>query len=551
MRHFPLPVTAATQVGSQHAADTQQPVLLIGFLNQGNLGLGYLSSMLRRAGYRVVILDIEQDDDLLSQAAHTLSPLLIGFSLIFQFYLPRFASLAERLRSSGQTCHFTIGGHFPSLNPTLTLEHIPHLDSVVRFEGEQTLLELVGCLDKQQPWRDILGIAYRQNHETRMNPLRPLLSDLDALPYPDREHEPETILGQRAMPLLASRGCARTCSFCSIHTFYRQAPGKVVRTRQPAQVIEEMHHLHHARGINIFLFQDDDFPLYGKAWQRWARQFVAELRHSGLAGQIAWKINCRADAVDEALFSEMRDAGLYLVYMGLESGSEHGLQTLNKQIDVEQNHQAVAILKKIGLMFEFGFMLFDPSSTLPGIRDNIRFLKDIVGDGSAAAVFCRMLPYEGTPIKSTLEAEGRMRGDISNPDYDFLDPRIEKLYEEVHELTSLAGWVHGHRSLAPKINWAWNELAIIKRLFPSIRHTRRYQTNLRTITRAANQLLFTLLEDACKGHEHGDSSGWTEAALGQHCDRLLERLLDTRNRFIMSHQHGLTEDLRRSRLLVA
>lgn len=551
MRHFPLPVTTAPRADSRHSARTQQPVLLIGFLNQGNLGLGYLAATLRQAGYRVEILDIEQDVASLCQAAQALRPLLIGFSLIFQFYLPRFATLAERLREYDQTCHFTIGGHFPSLNPTLTLEHIPHLDSVVRFEGEQTLLELTSRLDKQQAWQDIDGIAYRQDERVRMNPLRPLLPDLDRLPYPDREYEAETILGQRAMPLIASRGCARTCSFCSIHTFYRQAPGKVVRTRQPVHVVEEMHHLHHTRGINIFLFQDDDFPLYGKAWQRWARLFVAELWRSGLAGRIAWKINCRADAVDAALFTEMRAAGLYLVYMGLESGSEHGLQTLHKQIDVEQNLRAVALLKQIGMMFEFGFMLFDPSSTLPGIRDNIRFLREIVGDGSAAVVFCRMLPYEGTPIKSTLEAEGRMRGDICNPDYDFLEPCIESLYKEVHELTSMAGWVHGQRSLAPNINWAWNELAIIRRLFPSVRHSRRYETNLRSITRSANQLLFTMLEDACQGHECGRTSGWSEADLGERCDRLLEHLLHTRNRFIASQQHELSKDLRRTGLLVA
>ncbi len=551
MRNFPLPVSTAPQIDPPIAAGTSQPVLLIGFLNQGNLGLGYLAATLRQAGYRVVILDIEQDVATLCRAADALSPLLIGFSLIFQFYLPRFAALARHLRANGQTCHFTSGGHFPSLNPALTLEHIPDLDSVVRFEGEQTLLELVGKLAERQPWQSIDGIAYRQAAVVRSNPLRPLLSDLDRLPYPEREYEPETILGQRAMPLIASRGCARTCSFCSIHTFYRQAPGKVVRTRQARHVVEEMHYLHYNRGINIFLFQDDDFPLYGKTWQRWAREFVDELRRSGLAGRIAWKINCRADAVDADLFAEMQAAGLYLVYMGLESGSEDGLQTLHKQIDVAQNLRAVTLLKKLGLMFEFGFMLFDPSSTLPGIRANIRFLEEIVGDGSAAAVFCRMLPYEGTPIKATLEAEGRMRGDICNPDYDFLEAQVESLYQEVHELTSLAGWVHGSRSLAPNINWAWNELAIIRRLFPSVRHSRRYETSLRSLTRAANQLLFTLLKDACDSHEQGRTSGWSEAAFGARCDQLLERLLLTRNRFIASQQQKLSADLSRTDRLAA
>jgi hypothetical protein len=59
--------------------------------------------------------------------------------------------------------------------------------------------------------------------------------------------------------------------------FYRTAPGKVVRTRKPAEVVREMRFLLEEHGISIFLFQDDDFSLFGPAWQRWAREFVNEL----------------------------------------------------------------------------------------------------------------------------------------------------------------------------------------------------------------------------------------------------------------------------------
>ena len=61
------------------------------------------------------------------------------------------------------------------------------------------------------------------------NTLRPLIETLDILPLPDREFKPMSILGHDIMPLIASRGCSRKCSFCSIHTFYRAVPGKIVR----------------------------------------------------------------------------------------------------------------------------------------------------------------------------------------------------------------------------------------------------------------------------------------------------------------------------------
>ena len=553
MSSFAMPVVRASESSSQvRARRTDRPVLLIGFLRQGNLGLGYLSAVLRQNGYRVEVLDFEDDPDTLLAAARDLQPVLVGFSLIFQFYVLRFEALAARLREGGIACHFTAGGHFPSLSSADTLALMPQLDSVVRFEGELSLLELVDRLSVGAEWRDIEGIAYRtQSGDAHIGPPRHLVHDLDSLPYPDRQYEPETILGQRAMPLVASRGCARTCSFCSIHTFYRTAPGKVVRIRKPREVVQEMRALHDERGINIFLFQDDDFPVFGAAWRRWTRELLAELRRAELVGRVIWKINCRADAVESELFAEMRDAGLYLVYMGLESGSDEGLVTLNKGVDVAQNLAAVRTLKALGLMFEFGFMMFDPSSTFDSIRENVAFLRAITGDGSAAAVFCRMLPYDGTPIKTRLAAEGRLRGDVCNPDYDFLDDRIDALYADLNRLVHVAGWIHGHRALSPKINWAWNELAVMRSLFRGVRGVDRYEQTLRGITQASNKLLFTLVEDAVRSHESAVPLRWTEALLEPPCDRLLARLQRARDGFVLKNQQVLIRTLEERGLMRA
>ena len=156
---------------------------------------------------------------------------------------------------------------------------------MVRFEGEHTLVELADAVSMGRDWRDIQGIAYVRDQTAIATPARPLVEDLDQLPYPERNYEPDAVLGRSIMPILASRGCARTCSFCSIHTFYRAAPGKMVRTRKPAEVVREMLMLHEERGITIFLFQDDDFPLFGPVWRRWANEFVDELHRKRTAGK--------------------------------------------------------------------------------------------------------------------------------------------------------------------------------------------------------------------------------------------------------------------------
>jgi radical SAM superfamily enzyme YgiQ (UPF0313 family) len=530
--------------------------MLIGFQEQANLGLGYLAATLRREGYGVTVFDFEQERERILEAAKSLNPVLIGFSLIFQFYVEIFGALIRYLRDNGITCHFTMGGHFPSLSYQHTLELVPELDSVVRFEGEATLLEMADRLSSGNDWHDVVGIAYRKGDEIIATTLRPLVPDLDSLPYPERDACRGTrILGRRAIPLLASRGCIRTCSFCSIHVFYRVAPGKVVRTRKPAKVVEEMRMLHERDGITVFLFQDDDFPVYGVVWQRWAREFVAELYRNQLPGRVIWKINCRADAVDPVLFAEMRDAGLFMVYMGLESGSEGGLTTLHKQITVEQNRRAVSVLKELGIMFEFGFMMFDPSTTFESVAENLEFLHTIVGDGAAPATFCRMIPYDGTPIKDQLAQSGRLKGDICHPDYDFLDQRVDRFFHELNQMVHVSGWIHGIGALTVQLQYVKGEVAVLAALFPPLEGFREYRETVRAITASANEALFRIVEDVLGEHRDGRTHRWTPRRVKEACLDFQENLQNERDAFIARHQailmHSLKTDSLPSQLVYA
>jgi anaerobic magnesium-protoporphyrin IX monomethyl ester cyclase len=536
---FPVLHTHAATV----ARNTSRPILLIGFQHQGNLGLGYLASTLRQHGYSVIICDIEAPPGQIVATALQSNPIIIGFSLIFQFYILQYQRIISMLREAGVQCHFTMGGHFPSLSHTQTLNMVPQLDSVVRFEGEMTLLELADIIGNGRDWRTVPGIAFRTEDGISTTPMRALVDDLDKLPYPDRNYEPETAIGHKALPLLASRGCARTCSFCSIQTFYRAAPGKIVRTRKPALVVEEMRSLYLDCGIKIFLFQDDDFPLFGPVWRRWAASFVSELHRSGLSSRVIWKMNCRADSVDADVFASMRDAGLYLVYMGLESGNEEGLKTLHKQVTVEQNLSAVRLLKMVGLLFEFGFMLFDPGSTLDSVRANLNFLRTILADGCAAAVFCRMLPYDGTPIKDELERAGRLKGDIVKPDYDFLDPRVTALYQSLSGIVDVWGWIHGYRALSPQLNWVSNEIAIIERMCPALPDLPQLKQTVRRLTQTSNEILFEVVEDLLNIAISGGTTTWTNERLDIYRRQFLDELLEARNAFVSRHQNALLDSL--------
>ena len=150
-----------------------------------------------------------------------------------------------------------------------------------------------------------------------------------------------------------------------------------------------------------------------------------------------------------------------------------------------------------------------------------------------------------------ITAPHRLRGDVCDPDYDFLDPRINALYEDLNDLVYVAGWIHGHRALSPKINWAWNELAVLDRLFPDLRGRARYEQSLRAITRASNDLLFRLVLDLAAAHEAGRSHRWNEERLAAPCDRLLERLAVARDGFVARNQTVLLRTIANQRLAVA
>src|SRR4051812_33959393 len=161
-------------------------VLLVGFQDQDNLSLGYLAGSLRAAGHDVRIETFEADFIPLLRLAREWNPHVVGFSLIFQFMAPEFGETIRGLRAGGVTAHFTMGGHYASFAPETLLELIPELDSVVRFEGERTLVELTGSIVADQPWRGIRGIAWRDGGIVHRTPPREDAVDLDAMPWPER-----------------------------------------------------------------------------------------------------------------------------------------------------------------------------------------------------------------------------------------------------------------------------------------------------------------------------------------------------------------------------
>jgi len=411
---------------STQANNANLDAVLVGYEDQENLGLRSILSSLRAAGFRAEILPFSNAGQKDCIESIVLSkPKLVGLSIIFQYSTDDFASFARALRAAGCRAHITVGGHFPSLRAREVLEAFPEFDSIVRFEGELTAAELMIKVDHPETWDSILGLAFRRDSRIIVNPVRPLVRDLDSLPPPARDSFPVMPRGIRAASLLASRGCLHDCSFCSIRQFYGQAGRPLRRARSPEAVVDEMHSLLTDHGINFFIFQDDDFAAKSRAQMQWIEAFLKALDRKGLTGRVGWKISCRVDDIRADLIRECQGRGLLLVYLGVESGNDPGLQTLNKHVTVPDNLHALETLRVLGLGVDIGFMLFDPDSSFETVRENISFLREGCSGGLCPVDFGKMLPYAGTPIEARLVKEGRLRGTLTDPDYDFLDHRLD------------------------------------------------------------------------------------------------------------------------------
>jgi len=403
-------------------------VLLIGYEEWENLGLRSIAAFLSKHGVKVRIesCDRRSKEDIFLTICRE-KPKIVGFSLIFQRMLYEFADLIAYLRHSGVTAHITMGGHFPSIEFRGTLESIPELNSVIRGEGEETLLELFNYLNQPDSWGQIKGLVYRKDGEIVINPPRPLIQNLDNLPYPIRNSQIMTHRGLGICSILASRGCYYNCSFCSIHQFYSESPGPKRRSRSPNNVVREMEQLFYECGIRIFIFEDDDLAMRGRMQRQWVEDFVQELKKKNIADQILWRISCRVDDVNAELLEKMMEVGLMSVYIGIESGNNQGLKTYNKHYTVNDIYKVVDILQNLKLPFEFGFMILNPNSTFTTVKEDITFLKEIGRRGEAIIHFTKMVPYAGTPIAHKLKEEGKLIGTIDSPDYTYEDSRLELL----------------------------------------------------------------------------------------------------------------------------
>jgi radical SAM superfamily enzyme YgiQ (UPF0313 family) len=402
---------------------------------QENLGLGYIASYIRSNGHTVEVLDASIRGMSHRRFAREIMKRdfkILGVTIIYQGAAKEQLSILKILRNKGLNAHVSVGGYFPTLAHRQLMEDVPEIDSVVRGEGEEALLELIRRLEKGEDLHGVTGLSFRdQSGEIVDNRARPLIEDLDNLPYPARDELPMAFERGGSIPLLASRGCYAICSYCSISSFYRKSKGPAWRGRGPENILDELQMLLETYNMRRVRFEDANFFGPGRAGRRRIEELAEGILTRGL--DMEYRIECRAENVDEGIFRLLKKAGLKEVFVGIESAVPSSLEAMKKGVTLEENLEALDILDKLNIRTGVGFITMEPDTTTDEFFTNIKFIVERVYPmkkrlGSYVDPLSKLQVFAGTPLHKELEERGILTGDIYEIDYRFLDPKFRMFF---------------------------------------------------------------------------------------------------------------------------
>ena len=366
------------------------------------MGLAYLAAVLERQGNSIKIIDAQAlslTHSRLREQIEKEKPDIIGATAV----TPTIYDAMNAISVGKEVCPvaFTIlGGPHATFLPIRILRDCPQLDAVCIGEGEETMLDLARTLEQGGNLANVRGIAYRKGKKVKKNLPRPLISDLDSLPFPARHLLPMdryTLLGEpyKMAVLISSRGCPFNCVFCSSSRLF----GKKFRARTAKNTVDEMEHIIEKFNIHVMEFADDTFTLVKKR----VENICYEIRKRGL--DVTWVCSSRADTVTKDLLIKMRKAGCSLIFYGIESGSQHVLNLMNKGEKLEQIIKAVRWTKKAGIEAYGSFILGFPGETKAELEATINFAKKI---GIDFAEFSTITAFPGTPLYEAAKKENAL-----------------------------------------------------------------------------------------------------------------------------------------------
>lgn len=400
------------------------------------LGLSFIAASLKAAGHSVNIVDCiaeasesyyEFDDGIISNGLSNKETLefippdvdVIGFSIMFSGNWVHNRVLIDYIGARFPKARLIAGGEHITACPEFCIKQTTYLTACILGEGEDTVVDLINAFETGVSLSEIEGIVYRSaENEPVTNPRRKRVRELNNIPrpawelFPLEKYRDSGILygvdrGIISLPLMATRGCPYTCTFCSSPLMW----GTRYFMRTPEDVADEIEGFYHKFTARNFDFYD----LTAIIRKEWIISFCKELITRKL--DITWQIpaGTRSEAIDKEVAGWLYKSGCRNITYAPESGSQETLKLIKKKVNLKDMLRSINHSHDEGMNIKINFIIGFPNEKHSHIWESILFLVKASRAGvhdMAPAIFS---PYPGSELFEQIKKEGKI--DMDKDDY--------------------------------------------------------------------------------------------------------------------------------------
>ena len=406
------------------------------------LGLAYIAAVLEQGGHKVSIIDAptlglttgETVAEILS-----LKPDVVGISAVTPTVKGAYRIVRKIKQQSPETTVVMGGPHVSFMYEEAINKGV---DYVAIGEGEYTMKELLEALEDgiREPVH-VKGLAYRSRQgNIKLTPPRPLIKNLDKIPWPARHLLPMdkyTLFEKpiQIIHMMASRGCPYGCIYCTTSYFW----GRRYRVRSVEDVVDELENAVDRYKTNIVVFSDDELTLNRK----WVYALVDEIKSRGL--DITFTCGSRVSSITPEMLEKLKSVGCTTIYYGIESYKDEDIEKIGKRIKISQAVDAIRWTREAGIEAAGSFILGFPWQTVEDMKNTVKFAKKLNVD---YAQFTVATPYPGTPLYNMARKEGL----IEIYDWDYyttLYPVMRGYHFTREQVARIISWAYRSFYLRP------------------------------------------------------------------------------------------------------
>jgi radical SAM superfamily enzyme YgiQ (UPF0313 family) len=362
-------------------------IVLISFYNLDSLSVRLLQAVLKRAGFSVhsiffkqqtpaCVLEAPTEEEIraLVDLVKKLKPRFVGLSVYSTVF--KLASRITKEIKKELDVLVIWGGIHPTIKPDQCLGFC---DIVCVGEGEEPIKELAAGLFLGKNIEDIKNLWIKKNDRIIKNDLRPLISDLDSLPFADFSDENKYFVGgvplqRKVYPIITSRGCFFQCAYCCNNILKKiyHSKGNYVRRRSAENVISELIQAKKIfKNLKSITFHDDIFT-FDKEWiKRFCQQYKTAIG-------LPFRYHCHPKVIDEEIIRLLKDAGCTAVIMGIQSGSEFFRHKYYERYDTnEEILKAAKMFWKYKIGAHYDVIMDNPLETEKNKRETLDLLLNL------------------------------------------------------------------------------------------------------------------------------------------------------------------------------